>query len=305
VKLISLGNNQEIKTALDRVRSGLRVVGNRYRADELALAGELLLGPIGEDLPETVYLMAAGSLAGFPFEALLHEGRYFGEDHQLIHILSLDVLHQAAPALGDAGNWQRIWMAGDPWSGRSDTPQLPSVSSELDGMAHLFEGRVVSRRSGAQLSPELFRDTEFASANLVHLASHAQINLEYPELSRLLLSSVGGTAVYVTPLDLGRASLSADLVVLSACETTGVNRFSFDSNLGFVPAFLNSGARAVVATLWPVSDAFAAEFVLQFYAAMLAGANAPMALRQVKRRYIADPEAGANLDWLAFQIYIN
>jgi CHAT domain-containing protein len=169
----------------------------------------------------------------------------------------------------------------------------------------LLDGVSISHARGKRLDSGLFRAPGFESADVIHIASHAEINLDYPELARLTVSTKDGDESFLTPLDLRGIAVVADLVVLSACETTGVNTYSFDSNLGFVSAFLQSGAGAVVATLWPVADGFAAEFVLDFYAAMVDGVSPPEALAQAKRRVFAEAAASGKSDWPAFQIYIN
>lgn len=304
-QVIRLENGQEIAAVLGRIRTGLRVVGDTQLKEDLNRLGDLLLAPLGRDLPETIYLLAAGPLAGFPFEAIGKGDRYLGQGHFVINVLSLEALGRPAQSGGNAGAWQEVLLAGDPLQPGDGLLALPAVSRELDGLDSLLAGRSIHRARGEQLNVGLFREPAFESTDVIHIASHAEINLEYPELSRLLVSPKGGEAAFLTPLDLHGVSIAADLVVLSACETSGVNAWTFDSNLGFVSAFLQSGAGAVVATLWPVPDAFVAEFVLDFYAAMLAGATPPAALAQVKRRYMAEGAASGKLAWPAFQIYIN
>ena len=305
VQVFPLSLNGDLDAVIRRVRSGLRVVGNDRRQDDLARAGQLLLGPIEEDLPQTLFLLTAGALVGFPFEAVRHDGRYFGQQHAVVNILSLEALQRPRQWQAGAGSWRQLMLAGDPTGGGDHVLELPAAGRELDAVARLFHGKYITRRSGVDLGLELFYDEAMANADLIHISSHARIDLEYPELSRIMLSGAEDGGGYLTPLDIRRLSLQADLVVLSACETTGINHFSFDGNLGFVQAFLDSGADAVLATLWPVPDAFAADFMLEVYKAMLEGVNTPSALAQAKRRLISDATARDNLDWPAFQIYIN
>ncbi len=305
IRMLALEGTKESAQAIERARTGLQVVGNTRLDEQLGALGEVLLAPLGPELPETIFLLSAGPLAGFPFEAVRIQGRYLGQDHVVINVLSLEALGRAGQSDGRARDWQKFLLAGDPRQPGSRFSALPSASSELDGLSDLLAGKVVTSAREDSLDAGLFRLPAFAAADVVHIASHARINLEYPELSRLMVSGPGDQAAFLTPLSLRDVLLDADLVVLSACETSGVSAFSFDSNLGFVPAFLQSGAGAVVATLWPVADAFAAEFVLQFYAAMLEGKNVPAALAQVKRRHIAQSTAGEKPDWPAFQLYRN
>ena len=68
--------------------------------------------------------------------------------------------------------------------------------------------------------------------------------------------------------------LADALVVLSACSS-GQGRATADGVIGLGRAFLQAGARAVVMSLWAVSDEVAAVFFRHFYAALLdeSGAN--------------------------------
>ena len=147
----------------------------------------------------------------------------------------------------------------------------------------------------------------FSGADLIHIASHGTIDFEYPELSRLILSGqpYGGTPDYLTPLDIRQVSIKADLVVLSACETTGHNNFHFDSHLGFVSEFLQMGAGAVIASLWPVSDQNTHKFMVNFYSALLEGAQIPDALIRTKREHLHTLQGSSIRNWASFQIYID
>ncbi len=59
--------------------------------------------------------------------------------------------------------------------------------------------------------------------------------------------------------------MDADLVVLSACETGLGTGKAGDEVLGFTRAFLYSGARALVSTLWPVADEETAVLMAELY----------------------------------------
>ena len=275
----------------------MRVIGNTERDAELESAGASLLGSFGPRLPRTLYILAAGGLAGFPFDALRHDGRFLAQDHDIVNLMSLEGLGAPPGGRRDDSALRRVFLAGDPVGGAVG---LPGASQEIDIIAGLFSDRDVTVVRGNGLRPEMLLDSRYARADLFHFAGHGEINLEYPELSRLMLS---GNEAYLTPLEIGRVPLAAGLVTLSACETTGVNRFIFDSNMGFVSEFLQAGAGAVVASLWPVSDAFARNFMQDFYTLLLRGASIRSALAEAKRRQLARDEQ-SSLYWPAFQLYL-
>lgn len=69
------------------------------------------------------------------------------------------------------------------------------------------------------------------------------------------------TALEVTTLDLR----NVDLVVLSACDTSvGVVQAN-ESTLGLQQSFQIAGARATIASLWPVDDAATQTLMVEFY----------------------------------------
>ena len=303
VRLIRLSDSFRAVNALSQARKGMRVLGNMGRDEELRLAGEVLLGPLKSPLPGTIYLLSVGELAGFPFEAVRHNGRYFGQDHDVINLLSLNGLQQPVQVREGEERWNRIVLAGDP---QGEGVKLPRAAQELNSIARQFEGREITLLTGADLGADILLNPRYAEADLFHFASHGQINFKYPELSRLILSGENSSerGAYLTPLQIGQVPIGAGLVVLSACETTGVNTFSFERNLGYVSQFLHAGANAVVASLWPVSDDFAQEFMQTFYALLIEGKDAPRALAIAKRRLIARGETAATVEWASFQIYL-
>src|SRR4029077_7941258 len=69
--------------------------------------------------------------------------------------------------------------------------------------------------------------------------------------------------------------LSADLVVLSACQTGLGKEIKGEGLVGLTRGFMYAGAPRVVASLWKVDDKATAELMRRFYSGMLG----PAALR--------------------------
>ena len=108
---------------------------------------------------------------------------------------------------------------------------------------------------------------------IVHLASHAFVNSDHPELSGLALSLVDrrGTAVdgFLRLHHIYNLKLSADLVVLSACQTALGREIRGEGLVGLARGFMYAGAPRVVASLWTVDDQATAELMKRFYREML------------------------------------
>lgn len=90
------------------------------------------------------------------------------------------------------------------------------------------------------------------------------------------------------------------LAVLSACETGGGELLDAEGLQSVARAFLESGTRNLLATLWPVEDRAARTFAIEFHRALRAGdspSRATAHARALLRRAGAPPA-----DWAAFRL---
>jgi CHAT domain-containing protein len=128
---------------------------------------------------------------------------------------------------------------------------------------------------------------------MLHFATHAKADADDPALSALWLSP-GSNGL--RELDLGRIRslrLDADLVTLSACETARGRVLKGEGVQSIALAFLEAGARGVVASLWNVGDGNAADVMARFYASMLGDPRRSVstALTSSKRAIRMDPSS--------------
>jgi CHAT domain-containing protein len=128
---------------------------------------------------------------------------------------------------------------------------------------------------------------ELNNYRIVHFATHGLLNSEHPELSGLVLSLVDERGKeqngFLGLEDIYNLNLSADLVVLSACETGLGKEIQGEGLVGIARGFMYAGASSVVASLWKVDDLATAEFMKVFYKGMLqAGLGPAAALRQAQ-----------------------
>jgi CHAT domain-containing protein len=94
------------------------------------------------------------------------------------------------------------------------------------------------------------------------------------------------------------------LVFLSGCETglggAGQGPFTADEDEGSIAqAFLVAGAEQVVATLWRIADAGAAEVAARFYRHFEGGAPAEAALAAAQRELIS---GHGDFTWAAYTV---
>jgi CHAT domain-containing protein/Tfp pilus assembly protein PilF len=140
---------------------------------------------------------------------------------------------------------------------------------------------------------------------IVHFATHGLIDTRRPELSGLALSLVDARGRsrdgFLRLNTIYSLRLSADLVVLSACQTALGREVAGEGLVGLTRGFIHAGAKGVIATLWQVNDVATAELMKRFYAGMLQKNLPPAAaLRNAQREIARDPRWASPYYWAGF-----
>jgi CHAT domain-containing protein/Tfp pilus assembly protein PilF len=148
---------------------------------------------------------------------------------------------------------------------------------------------------------------ELREYRIVHFATHGLLDSAHPELSGLVLSLVDKNGKpqdgFLDLQDIYNLNLSADLVVLSACETGLGKEINGEGLIGLTRGFMHAGASRVVASLWSVSDAATARLMAEFYKAMeKEGLRPAAALRQAQIHIRSQKRWSSPYYWAAFQI---
>jgi CHAT domain-containing protein len=89
-------------------------------------------------------------------------------------------------------------------------------------------------------------------------------------------------------------------VILSGCQTGSSQVLEGDELMGLARGFQYAGARALIASLWPVEDAAAARSMARFYAHLAADRDPRAALAATMREGIA--EGGLPQEWAPFYL---
>jgi CHAT domain-containing protein len=106
--------------------------------------------------------------------------------------------------------------------------------------------------------------------------------------------------------DIYSMRLSADLVVLSACEIALGRQIRGEGLMGLTHGFRAAGARRVMASLWRVPDAATRELMAAFYEPLLRRNETPSAaLRAAQLKLLSTESRRHPYYWAAFAVYGN
>lgn len=111
--------------------------------------------------------------------------------------------------------------------------------------------------------------------NFVHLACHGVVDRNDPRQSGLILSWDLNSGGVVTLSDIRALKIQTGLVVLSACKTAHGRMIAGEGVQSLANAFLEAGAKSVVATLWSVRDTDAKATMYSFYARFIKEGYSP------------------------------
>ncbi len=170
---------------------------------------------------------------------------------------------------------------------RAEMSPLLYNKQEAENIANYFNATVYSENK-ATINNFI---EEVENYNIIHFATHASANDEFPDYSYLAFSNDSSTTsnlLYVK--DLYNYQINADLVTLSACQT-GIGRLQEgEGMLSLARAFNYAGTSAIVTTLWKINDQSTSEIMSSFYENLSEGLNKKEALRQAKLRYLSANE---------------
>jgi CHAT domain-containing protein/tetratricopeptide (TPR) repeat protein len=258
-----------------------------------------------------ILIVTDGSLALVPFELLNAGDRLLIERAAVSYTPTAATLLREQPSIDSMRPpWSLQMRAfGAPLFGASSVEDLAVVrdsiretENEVRDIASELAGRDEVFLGSANLKANLVTP---ARAPVLHIASHAMADANAIEQSRILFSPPPGTGSDADYLFLKEAyELDLDgveLAVLSACDTARGQLVRGEGVQSFSRAFLASGARSTVTTLWRVADGPTRQFMRLFYHHLQQGLSRDEALRQTKRRFMgSDTALAAPHYWAAF-----
>lgn len=291
------GTSAELLELVSAINNGI-AMGATGRAfnDDLEQAVRQLLGPLKIPIRAKIIIEADETLSSFPFA--LGAGL---NDRTISYVPSAGAFLQSrsAPGVGGAGG---LYFGFGRTSFPPPLPQLPGVRQELRDSAALFGSRTFFSSSDAAESDVYRLSKQLAQAQVAHFASHTVF--DGGEIALMLHPGSGEDGRLTEREILARLRLSADLVVLSACDTATLNRqgdIPGEAFSALTRAFFAAGAKKLLVTQWRVDDKAATQFVSAFLAEFAQSGDAARSLLNAQRTLRADPRFTAK-DWAGWII---
>jgi CHAT domain-containing protein len=253
---------QELAERVKTLRDSIFALGEKEKFNESSTSlYQNLIQPI---LPHVsgkeLIIVPHDVLHYLPFHALVGpDGRYLIEKYPIYYLSSASLL-QFVKEKRKAGG-EKVLAFGNPDLG---DPEKNLEFAELEAKevkAAYPESSVYIRKEATEEKSK----TLSANHDILHFATHAQLNEDDPLSSAVLLAKEGKEDGKLEVREIFGMDLKANLVVLSGCET-GLGKLSTgDELVGLTRAFIYAGTPSVVASLWSVDDSSTAQLMASFY----------------------------------------
>ncbi len=252
-----------------------------------------LLAPLSVQT-ERLMIIPDGALGYIPFDALLtvepqhitnlKEYAYLLHDKAISYAYSATLLRERRQKKSRFRNMQSfVGYAPEFEEADLDLSYLKFSEDEVNFIHKLWGG---AKRIGQEATRDLFV-REASQYRIVHISSHSQAKEEDPLLSHIYFYNSEGQPIKLYLADLYAMDLNADLVVLSACETSKGKLHPGEGIMSLARGFTHAGSKSLVTTLWSVPHRPTYDIMKTFYSELFSGKTKDEAVRQAKLNYIS------------------
>ena len=257
--------------------------------DALKILYEVIMAPTSQWITDDeLIIVPDGSSFLIPYAALVDKhSRYLSETLRIRLAPSLTTLRLLTDCPEGHHSTSGALLVGNPWVETVRFPDkfdklapLPGAEEEVKIIGQILN---IEPLIGKNATKDQVL-SEFQSVSLVHIAAHG-----HAETGEIILSPNNASSkkpeeedFLLSMADVLNAKLNAKLVVLSCCYT-GRGKIKAEGVVGIARAFLGAGARAVIASLWAISDEATLAFMKHFYEQLMAGKSASKSLNQTMK----------------------
>ena len=181
---------------------------------------------------------------------------------------------------------------------RNELGLLTFSKNEVENIMDIIGGNIILDRYINKT--ELLKKIE--KYDIIHLATHTEINNKNPLLSRFLISAKfdstnESNSIFVS--DIYPLQLNAKMAVLSSCNTGTGELLEGEGIMSLARAFKFAGCPSVIMSLWEIDDISTSKIMKGFYTELKKGKKKDAALRQAKLAYLkkSNSKSAAPVFW--------
>ncbi|MDQ3063646.1 MAG: CHAT domain-containing protein [Acidobacteriota bacterium] len=263
-------------------------------------------------------IVPSGIICDVPFQALMNEnGRYLIEDFSISYAPSITTLAEmkANRQKVSAQTYQGDFLAfGNPKLSAETIAKvrsryrdgklenLPEAETEVKTIGKFYPNNRIF--TGGNATEKVWQ-SEASKFRILHLATHGLSDAEKPLYSHVLLSAEADDDGLIEAREIAEMNLTAEMVVLSACETARGREIDGEGMVGLAWAFAAAGVPTVVSSGWKVDSENTADLMIDFYSAINENnqTSKAEALRRAALRKLATEKYLHPFYWAGFAVH--
>ena len=305
-KILSTEQATHLNNFFNNVAESFRGRPESYK-DSLTLLYKMIIAPVAKLLKGSeIIIVPDRHLYRVPFPALLDDSvKYLSETFRIRIAPSLTTLKCIQDSPADYHSQTGALIVGDPevgevlWKGCLKTiSPLPCARKEAEMIGRLLG---VQPLIGKQATKQAVLQ-RINSVSLIHFSAPGN-----GEKGEIILAPVRTgrrlpreTDCLLTVGDISQVQLRAKLVVLSCCHS-GRGQIKVEGVVGMARAFLGSGARSVLVSLWDLEDKATEQLMSRFYEHFYRGVSASESLHQAMK-WMRDNGFAKVSEWAPFML---
>ncbi len=202
-----------------------------------------------------------------------------------------DPVFSAEP--GVVSSSKRVWREG--------LGRLPWSAKEAESIVSIFPNKNVTTALREYATTAALLSQNAREARLLHVASHGYFSESNPGIVGIATAADEEFREgFLTLTRLKSQRYSANLVVVSGCETQLGESFYGEGMNGLSRGLMSVGAGSVLATLWSIPDRPTALFMKRFYEELKANNDSAIALANTQSAFRAHKRFSHPFFWAAF-----
>ncbi|WP_299219927.1 CHAT domain-containing protein [uncultured Aquimarina sp.] len=212
------------------------------------------------------------NLLSIPFEILIQKNdNYLVEDYDISYAYSISFLEQNKQL---KRSYRKDFLGFAPIR-YNVLSTLPNSTKEINTIAEKFDSDILLEENASKEN----LINSLSDYKIIHLSTHANAN---DSITPWIATNTKNITIH----DIHSTKNNAELVTLSACNTSIGKLQKGEGVMSLARGFFNTGANSVVSTLWKADDQSTQEIITDFYTYLKKGKSKSEALRQAKLTYL-------------------